>query len=388
MVVIWDSYSGAPVKTIATPHVEGVCAMDLSPDAHYLVTLSEESTPQILSIWDCAPDSQSVPLHSAQVTSSAGDAAKPQNSVRFDPTDSMSLVTNGSSLVVFWSFHDGTLKFHAPSLTERDFKQPIGRITQSVFIPGTRCAVSATAEGDALLWELVSGPEDQAGTDERRASKVVKLHSGPINFLCTVGDYLVSGGSDGHVRFFDFNFRVVAWFEDLDAGPVSSISFAHQPAMLKSKGSELACPDFVIGTTNALIVACTASMFEELEPKARRGTLLVQGQDAAVTGLALHPSLTRFAVTGRSGLLQLWDYAERRLLLMRMYDTLLGNCVAFSPNGKFLAVGFTNGALKILAGMTLEEVLPAYLGCISQQHIPLACRHRAFAALVTPRSAA
>ena len=106
----------------------------------------------------------------------------------------------------------------------------------------------------------------------------------------------------------------------------------------------------------ALIVACTAALFEELEPSARRGTLLVQGQDAAVSGLAMHPSLTRFAVTGRSGLLQLWDYSERRLLLMRMYDKLLGNCVAFSPNGKYLAVGFTNGALKVLAGMTLEEV--------------------------------
>jgi len=228
--------------------------------------------------------------------------------------------------------------------------------------------VSATADGDAMLWELVSGPEDAPGSEERRASKMVKLHSGPIHYLLTVGPYLVSGGADGHVRFFDFNFRVVAWFEDLDAGPISSISFAHQPSALKATGTDLACPDFVIGTTNALIVACNAALFERLEPSQRRGTLLVQGQDAAVSGLATHPSLTRFAVTGRSGLLQLWDYAERRLLLMRMYDKLLGNCVAFSPNGKFLAVGFTNGALKILAGMTLEEVasFKASKDCIFQ----------------------
>ena len=112
---------------------------------------------------------------------------------------------------------------------------------------------------------------------------MVKLHSGPIHFLVTAGQYLVSGGADGHIRFFDFNFRVVAWFEDLDAGPVSSISFAHQPSAFKSApDAELACPDFVIGTTNALIVACNAAMFGELEPDARRGTLLVQGQDAAV----------------------------------------------------------------------------------------------------------
>ncbi|KAL1528602.1 hypothetical protein AB1Y20_009940 [Prymnesium parvum] len=374
MLVIWDSYMGTPIKTIQTPHANGVCAMDLSPDGRYLVTLSEETNPQVLSIWDCASaNEKETPLYSAQVAASAnGAAAEPQTAVRFDPEDSMSLVTNGSSLVVFWSFHDGGLKFQAPSLAERDFKQPVGRITQTVFIPGTRNAVSATADGDAMLWELVSGPEDPLGSEERRASKMVKLHSGPIHYLMTVGPYLVSGGADGHVRFFDFNFRVVAWFEDLEAGPISSISFAHQPSALKTHtvDSELSCPDFIIGTANALIVACSASLFDQLEPSARRGTLLVQGQDFAVSGLATHPSLTRFAVTGRSGLLQLWDYAERRLLIMRMYDKLLGNAVAFSPNGKFLAVGFTNGAVKVLAAMTLEEIasFKASKDCILQVH--------------------
>ena len=41
---------------------------------------------------------------------------------------------------------------------------------------------------------------------------------------------------------------------------------------------------------------------------------------------------------------------------MRMFDKLLGHCLAFSPNGKLLAAGFTNGTLKLLAGMTLEEL--------------------------------
>ena len=52
------------------------------------------------------------------------------------------------------------------------------------------------------------------GNEERRASKMVKLHSGPINFLLTVGEYIVSGGADGHVRFFDFNFRICRYFTD------------------------------------------------------------------------------------------------------------------------------------------------------------------------------
>ena len=217
------------------------------------------------------------------------------------------------------------------------------------------------------------GPGEQ--TSERRASKVVKLHTGvAVTCLLTTGEYVVSGGADGHIRFFDFDFRIIAWFEDLDAGPVASISFAvPTPALAAAKKAADAsaaapsCPDFVLGTTNALIVACTPAMFDDLQPERRRGTLLVQGQDSAVHGLAAHPSLSRFAVTGRNGLLQLWDYAEKRLLLMRMFERLLGHTLAFSPNGKFLAIGFTSGMLKVLMGMTLEEVatFKASRGCIT-----------------------
>ena len=40
--------------------------------------------------------------------------------------------------------------------------------------------------------------------------------------------FVVVGGADGAVRFYDYQFRVQAWFEDLSAGPVKSISFALQ----------------------------------------------------------------------------------------------------------------------------------------------------------------
>ena len=244
----------------------------------------------------------------------------------------------------------------------------MGALTASAFIPGTRQAISTTADGDAVLWDCVDLPE--VATADRRAVKLVKLHSGAIHALEVCGELIVTAGADGHVRVYDFNFRVVAWFEDLDAGPITSLSFAHQPGALKKLGDSapFTCPDFVVGTANALVISCTASMFEQGSADARRGTLLVQGQDAPVHGLAAHPLLTRFACSGHSGLLQLWDYSEQRLLLMRMFDKLLGHCLAFSPNGKLLAAGFTNGTVKLLAGMTLEEIATFRVSreCITQ----------------------
>ena len=67
MVVLWDSYAATAVKTISMPHPNGVRVMDLSPDARYLVTLSEDEAPQLISIWDLAAQADGA-LYSAQVS--------------------------------------------------------------------------------------------------------------------------------------------------------------------------------------------------------------------------------------------------------------------------------------------------------------------------------
>ena len=91
-----------------------------------------------------------------------------------------------------------------------------------------------------------------------------------------------------------------------------------------------------------------------------------RGRTRRCTGLAHPPHAVR--AQRPSGLLQLRDYSEQRLLLMRMFDKLLGHCLAFSPNGKLLAAGFTNGTVKLLAGMTLEEIATFRVSreCITQ----------------------
>ena len=43
ILVVWDSLSGAPVKTLFTPHPNGVLSVDISDDALFLCTLSVPS---------------------------------------------------------------------------------------------------------------------------------------------------------------------------------------------------------------------------------------------------------------------------------------------------------------------------------------------------------
>lgn len=61
--------------------------------------------------------------------------------------------------------------------------------------------------------------------------------------LCHTRDYIVTGGEDGFVRFFDFQMRIVAWFEDLDSGPITSISFANKVIPRYEDNTGMRCED-------------------------------------------------------------------------------------------------------------------------------------------------
>ncbi|CAM9244853.1 unnamed protein product, partial [Choristocarpus tenellus] len=69
--------------------------------------------------------------------------------------------------------------------------------------------------------------------------------------------------------------------------------------------------DFVVGTQQAYIVACSASAFEELDPERRRGSVLVQGMVGSVNCVATHPRKPQLAVVGESGNIHLWDYDHK-----------------------------------------------------------------------------
>jgi hypothetical protein len=110
-------------------------------------------------------------------------------------------------------------------------------MTKSVFIPGTEMAVTATNGGDILVWDKSLILEGIGEANEKRLIKVVVLNAvkdpkGPfiaITMLTTIHDqYLVVGNSDGSIRFYDFKFKVVAWFEDLSLNVIKSISFSRR----------------------------------------------------------------------------------------------------------------------------------------------------------------
>ena len=44
-------------------------------------------------------------------------------------------------------------------------------------------------------------------------------------------NYLVIGSSNGSIRFYDLRFRIIAWFENIEIGSITNISFANDESV-------------------------------------------------------------------------------------------------------------------------------------------------------------
>jgi WD40 repeat protein/Ca2+-binding EF-hand superfamily protein len=353
MVIIWNAKTGVPLRSIFNPHVGGVAAIDMTPDATLIATLSAPITsdePQEVSIWEWSVDSEK-PKWQGSVT-----ATDMQLIVRFNPAKPTQLVTNGMNRVIFWNCEGDALKFYSPPISKRDFKQPVGMFTQSVFLPETTQAVSATVDGDVVLWDQALLPEQHSKVTDKRAVKIVRLHKKAIRFITTFGRFFVTGADDGFVRFFDFKFRALAWYEDLASGPIASISFTSFLKPEIDDSETMRVPNFVVATANSLVLLVNAAVFELLDEEQRRGEVIIQGQDSAIHAIAAHPEAPQFALASDSGSVQIWDYEQQALMVFAKYEKLSGTCCSFDPKGELLAVGFANGGIKILNSETLQEL--------------------------------
>jgi cilia- and flagella-associated protein 251 len=158
-------------------------------------------------------------------------------------------------------------------------------------------------------------------------------------------------------------FRVVAWFEDLNAGAIQSISFntfqdvEREPNPDDVFKMDFYCPDFIVSTSNALVLDVESTLFEEMEPEKRRGKLILQGQDASVRCLCCHPAQPIVIFAGDSGHLHMWNYLEHKLLLVSIFGGAHPTSIVFDPAGTYVAVGFASGRLVVLNSKDLKEII-------------------------------
>ena len=433
MIVVWDVTTGEPVRTIENPHATGVVAMDITPDGAFVVTVAavDESASadeaQEICVWrlddaekefddgdgdgdgDGALDRSTSGDRPAPVLRGYAPDGDAQTCVRFHPNDWTEFATNGRRRVFFWSRDDegsDRLRRYSPPASARDFKQSIGDFTRSVFmaVPGEgagrgKC-VTGTRDGDVVVWDSggvpPGGPAKLAASGmrpgDRRAIKILRVHHAAVTHLGVVGGsvfgtgptHLVTGGDDGNVRFFDRKLRLVAWFDGLDAGGVTSVSFTYPRGLGRDRrraanvsnvfeedagrdGEEMLmgdfdAPDFVVGTDRSKIVAVRSATFEEAgsAEAIRTAETLVEGTHDAVIAADAHPNEPVLCCVGSGGFVWTWDYKAKRVLAerdaSRRGSAAPPSAARYRSDGEGIIVGTHGGHLKALDPRTLAEV--------------------------------
>lgn len=382
LMVVWDSETAAPLRTIFNPHGHGVAFMDISQDGNFICTLSD-TLPQEITVWDWRRDSDNQDdfiIVSGEIPTSDS----PHYSIRFrtfnedelqDNTlhpDMLEIATNNKKSVIFWKWNqnDRLLNFDDNEKELRSFlRQATEDFTQTIFIPGGNQAVTGTKRGQIIVWDMSFIMEADSSPEQRKPMKLVQLVTHEASFLISQGLYLVVGFSDGAVRFYDQRFIVEAWYEKIKADDILSISFAKQQPQPSSSKEDLkgvfSCPDFIIASDNANIIKLKAADFDRIPPIDKdeefvQGETLVKGFKYQVHAVAAHPKKPHIAVAGgddQISYIHIWNYKER----LRIKPNNEGNltkvlqqhksqptCIQYSPNGEFLCVGLANGALLLL----------------------------------------
>ena len=308
MVIIWNSRTGVPVRTLFDAHPGGILCVDMTHDAVYIATVGA-GPQQALSVWEWTLDSDA-PIHTEPITS-----RDIQHCVRFNPDNPKEIVTNGPARTIFWSWEEEKLKYYSPAISSKEFATPVGRFTRSAFLPGSTQAVTGTEDGDVLLWDQVLLPTLHARATDRCGIKLLRLHEGHAVTVVTIFDtFLVTAGSEGFVRFYDLKFRLLAWYEDLDMGPICALSFT-SPRAPRADGSvvhtEVRVPNFVVASSTGRIGLVNAAVFELYNKEDRRAELIVQSFETPVTAIVTHPSAPHLYIVTAGGALRVLDYESQ-----------------------------------------------------------------------------
>ncbi|NXA93805.1 CF251 protein, partial [Melanocharis versteri] len=369
LIIVWDSYSGVPVRIIFEGHPEdGVCAIAISQDAKYLVTISA-ATVQKVCVWRWTLPTEK-PICSTELKPEFGH----QDYVIFNPQNPHEFVSNSKTQVIFylWVSRQSQLwdENTAWLLSPQTFKCLVGQFSQSVFHANNTQALTGTSAGKLVVWDMDNPrtlPEElPAKPHGITATKVVSMQKESLTVLKVLESCIVTGDVKGQVKFYDGQLRLLTIYSHDKVGPIQSISFStilrdppsaplgsSQPFLTSCSDSSNSVSltlnrNFILSTSDATMfhVATDSTNFERITKEAKK----------AVNAIACHPQEPFVAVGSHCGLLKVWDYKETQYLVSRIFTEAGIQCLSYDPEGHFLAAGFTDGSVYILDAISLQSI--------------------------------
>ncbi|XP_056360609.1 cilia- and flagella-associated protein 251 [Oenanthe melanoleuca] len=351
LIIVWDSYSGVPVCTIfETQAEEGICAIAISQDAKYLVTISA-ATVQKVCVWRWTLPTEKI-ICSTELKPEFGY----QDYVVFNPQNPHEFVSNSKTQVIFYLWDDSGLQYGTPFLSNQTFKCLVGQFSQSVFHFNNTQALTGTSAGKLVVWDMDNPrtlPEElPAKPHGITATKVVSMQKESLTVLQVLESCIVTGDVGGQVKFYDGQLRLLNIYSHDKVGPIRSISFStvlrDPPSAPPGSSQPFLTRNFILSTSDAtmLHVATDSTNFERIMEEAKK----------AVNAIACHPQEPLVAVGSHCGLLKVWEYRQTKYLVSRIFTEAGIQCLSYDPEGHLLAAGFTDGSVYILDAISLQSI--------------------------------
>lgn len=361
-LILWDANSGSTMAQISTVHARGVLLLGFAPSGERFASVGME-------------DDHSLAIYALVNGGGSGRNSRTEGALQIQLlisvktskqrvwglclNDDMEAVTCGEQHILFFQDEanqggkprrDGAVVTSLKRGLFSSHKQCNSRSTvlQAVFFFKPQTVVSSQADGSLYLWK-----------DRRCVDVKLKAHSGAIPALALdrKRQLLFSAGRDGKICSWNTqleNTRVI------DLGQLAAESgVAPSLSLTSTKLQSLAVREgrLLVATMGSEICevieeeAPADSRRERQSNSSYRLVVHVRGHTKGeVWGLAVHPSQLQFATAGDDGSVRLWDAPTRSALMMYRWEPPLPQlrALAFSSDGNHLAVGTSDGRVRIL----------------------------------------